>query len=117
MHEFGAAHNGVDGAGLLAVPAVDALGHVDVVASGAASAVGSLLGLDGDGLRRADGLAQLARDAALLAGRVSPKRVLAPKPGAERPLFKRVVQRRLGFGEILEAEAEAFEAPTETKDK
>ena len=29
--EVWAFHDGVDGAGLLAVPAVDALGHVDVV--------------------------------------------------------------------------------------
>ena len=50
----GALDDGVDGARLLAEAAVDALGHVDVVAGGAAGAVGALLGLDGDGLGRAD---------------------------------------------------------------
>ena len=52
---------------LLAEAAVDALCHVDVVASGAARAVLAGLGLNGDGLGRADRLAQLARNAPLLA--------------------------------------------------
>src|SRR3546814_7236176 len=56
-----------DLAGLLAIAAIDAFRHVDVVARGAAAAVGARLGLDGDGLGRADRLAQLAGDAALLA--------------------------------------------------
>src|SRR5688572_1124754 len=59
--------DGVDRAALLAEAAVDALHQVDVVARGAARAVLALLALDGDGERRADRLAQLARDAALLA--------------------------------------------------
>ena len=50
----GALDDGVDGARLLAEAAVDALGHVNVVAGGAAGAVGALLGLDGDGLGGAD---------------------------------------------------------------
>lgn len=50
----GALDNGVDGARLLAEAAVDALGHVDIVAGGSSGAVGSLLGLDGDGLGGAD---------------------------------------------------------------
>jgi hypothetical protein len=51
-------------AGLLAQAAIDALHHVDVVARGAAAAVvAARLGLDGDGLGRADRLAQLAGDA------------------------------------------------------
>lgn len=86
--------NGVDGARLLAEAAVDALGHVDVVAGRPAGPVGALLGLDRDGLGGADllrasascpagcrsgrggemtyGLAELAGDAALLARGVPP---------------------------------------------
>merc|ERR1719195_2343211 len=64
--EVGPLHDGVDGAGLLAEAAVDALGHVDVVSCRPPRAVSSLLGLDGDGLGGAHGLAQLARDTALL---------------------------------------------------
>lgn len=53
----GCAHldNGVHRAGLLAEAAVDALGHVDVVAGGPAAAVGPRLSLDGDGLARGAG--------------------------------------------------------------
>src|SRR6476659_5035792 len=71
-------HDGIDRAGLLAEAAIDALHHVDVVAGGAARAVvaaGSCL--DGDGLRRADGFAQLAGDAALLAVGVAAKSMFA----------------------------------------
>ena len=56
---------------LLAKATVDAFRHVDVVPCGATGAVFSLLGLDGDCLRRADGLAELAGDASLFACRVA----------------------------------------------
>src|SRR5579863_9664411 len=72
--------DGIDGTGLLAQPAVDAFHHVDVVAHGAAGAVvAARAGLDGDGLRRADRLAQLAGDAALLAVGITAQRMLAPE--------------------------------------
>src|ERR1700732_5281858 len=59
--------DGVDRAGLLAEAAVDAFHHVDVVAGGPPRAVvAPRPSLDGDGLGRADRLAQLAGDAALL---------------------------------------------------
>jgi hypothetical protein len=51
---IGALDDGVDGARLLAETAVDALGHVDIVAGGSSGAVGTLLGLNGDGLGGAD---------------------------------------------------------------
>src|SRR5215207_6379623 len=58
--------DGVDRTGLLAQPAIDTLHHVDVVARGAPRAVvAPRTGLDGDGLRRADRLAELAGNAAL----------------------------------------------------
>src|SRR6201995_1281619 len=72
-------HDGVDRAGLLAKAAVDALDHVDVVAGRAPAAVGARLGLDGDRLGRADRLAELAGDAALLAVRVAAQRMLDRK--------------------------------------
>ena len=84
----GALDNGVHGARLLAEAAVDALGHVDVVAGRAAGAVGALLGLDRDGLGRADGLAQLAGDAALLAGRVAAQGVLAAEAWRDGALLE-----------------------------
>jgi len=59
--------DGVDRAGLLAQPAIDAFDHIDVVAGGTAGAVVPARAcLDGDGLRRTDRLAELAGDAALL---------------------------------------------------
>src|SRR5882672_10545728 len=70
--EIRAFDDGVDRAGLLAHAAIDALHHVDVVARGAARAVvAARAGLDGDRLRRADRLAQLAGNAALLAVRIT----------------------------------------------
>src|SRR5512135_3187268 len=85
--EIRALDDGVNRAGLLAQPAIDALHHVDVVARGAARAVvAARAGLDGDGLRRADRLAQLASDAALLAVRITAQRVLAPETRRDRAL-------------------------------
>lgn len=96
--------DGVHGAGFLAEAAVDALGHVDVVAGGSAGAVGSLLGLNGDGLGGADlmdvsngrsaiwdegsayGFAELAGDAALFARGVSSEGVLAAESGGDGAL-------------------------------
>lgn len=54
VFSVGALDNGVDGARLLAEAAVDALGHVDIVAGRTARAIGTLFGLDGDGLGWAD---------------------------------------------------------------
>src|SRR6202008_3349859 len=79
--------NRIDRAGLLAEAAVDALGHVDVVARGAAAAVFARLGLDGDGLRRTDRLAELAGNAAFLAVRVTAQRMLASEARAQRSLL------------------------------
>src|ERR1039458_5220694 len=71
-------HDGVDRAGLLAESAIDAFHHVDVVARGAPRAVVSPWpGLDGNGLRRTDRLAQLAGDAAFLAVRLAELRLLS----------------------------------------
>src|ERR1700712_373046 len=73
--------DGIDRTRFLAQSAIDALHHVDVVAHGAAGAVvAARAGLDGDGLRRTDRLAQLAGDAALLAVGVAAQRVLAAEP-------------------------------------
>src|SRR5581483_657831 len=105
--EIRALDDGVDRAGLLAQPAIDAFDHVDVVARGAPRAVvAARAGLDGDGLRRADRLAQLAGDAALLAVGVAAQRVLAAEARRDRPLLEGIVQRRLGLEEIAHAERE-----------
>src|SRR5690606_18339025 len=98
-----------DRAGLLAEAAIDALGHVDVIARGAARAVLARLGVDGDRLRRADRLAQLAGDAAFLAVRIAAQRMLAPEARRQRPLLVRVVDRRLGGEEVLQPDLEAEE--------
>src|ERR1700732_4876705 len=82
-------HDGVDRTGFLAQAAIDALHHVDVVAGGAPGAViAARPGLDGDGLGRADRLAQLAGDAALLAVRIAAQRMLAAKARRNRRLIE-----------------------------
>src|SRR5690349_2339295 len=68
-------HDGIDRAALLAHAAEDAFHEVDVVAGGAPRAVVALLALDRDRERGANRLAELARDAALLAVRITPQRV------------------------------------------
>src|SRR6476620_11529768 len=74
--------DGVNRAGLLAEAAVDAFHHIDVEAGGPTSAVvAPLPRLDGDGLCRANRLAQLAGDATLLPIRIAPQRKLAAKAG------------------------------------
>lgn len=82
--------NRIHGAALLAESAVDALGHVDVVARGAAGAVLALLGLDRDGAGGADGFAQLAGDAAFFAGRVPAQGVFAAEARGDGSLFEGV---------------------------
>src|ERR1700733_14954130 len=70
--------DGVDRAGLLAQPAIDAFDHINVVAGGTAGAVvPARAGLDGDGLRRTDRLAELAGNAALLAVGIAAQYMLA----------------------------------------
>src|SRR5215218_4735634 len=99
--------DGVDRAGLLAEAAVDAFHHVDVVAGGPAGAVvAARSGLDGDRLRRADRLAELAGDAALLAVRIAAKGVLAPEPRRAVVRLEGVVDRRLRPDEVLHREPE-----------
>merc|ERR1712137_1421928 len=86
----GTLNNSIDGARLLAETAVDALGHIDIVASGPPAAVHTLLSLDSDSLRRADGFTELAGNAALLASRVPPQGVLTAEAGRNGTLLEGV---------------------------
>src|SRR5438309_1949533 len=95
-------------AGLLAQAAEDALGEVDVVARGAARAVGALLGLDRDRKRGAHGLAQLARDAAFLAVRVAAQGVQPAEARAHRGLLLRELHRDLAPEEVASGERHAL---------
>lgn len=98
---IGTLHNRIHGTALLAKAAVDALCHINVVARGATGPVGALLGLDRDGLGRADGLAQLAGDAALLARGVAAEGVLAAEAGGDGALFEWVVDCVAGGEEVV----------------
>src|SRR5690606_30093043 len=70
----------IDRARFLAETAINALHHVNVVAHRAARAViAAWASLDRDRLRRADRLAQLARDTALFAVWIAAQRMLAPE--------------------------------------
>src|SRR5215472_13491906 len=72
-------HDRIDRTGFLAIAAIDALHHVDVVARGAAAAVLTGLGFDRDTDRGAYGLAELASDAAFLTVRIASERMLSAK--------------------------------------
>src|SRR3989449_5462087 len=95
-------------AGLLAQAAEDALGEVDVVARGAARAVGALLGLDRDRERGAHGLAQLAGDTALLAVRVAAQGVQPPEARAHRRLLLGELHRDLAPEEVAPGDQQAL---------
>src|SRR3546814_7213507 len=84
----------IDRACFLAEAAIDALGHIDVVARRAARTVLARLGLDRNRLRRAHRFAQLARDAAFLAVRIAPQHMLAAETRAPRVLLERIVDRK-----------------------
>lgn len=88
--------NGIDGAGFLAVAAVDTLGHVDIISGRPTATVLTLLGFDGDGLGRADGLAELASNAALLTGGITSQSVFATEPGRDGTLLEGVEDRVTG---------------------
>ena len=75
---------------LLAVTTVDTLGHVDIVTGRPAASVLTFLGLNGDSLGRADGLAELAGNAALLTSRVATQSVLTTETGGDRTLLEGV---------------------------
>lgn len=75
----------------MAEAAVYALRHVNVVASGSPAPICPGLGLDCDSLCWADGLAQLAGNASLLAGGIATEGMLTAKASTEGALLKRVV--------------------------
>src|SRR3954454_21608029 len=77
----------IDRTGFLAVAAVNAFRHINIIARRAAAAVLAWLGLDRNAQRRADRLAQFAGNAALLAIGVAAQHVLAAKSRADRVLL------------------------------
>src|SRR6185503_821379 len=108
--EIRSLNDGVDWTGLLAEAAINTFYHVDVVARGAARAVvAARLGLDGDGLRRADRLAELAGDAAFLAVGIAAQRMLAAEPRRDRAALEGIINGRLRPHEILHGEPEGRE--------
>lgn len=86
-------HNCIHRAALLTEPAVDALRHVDVVASGASGAVRALLGFNRDGLCGTNGFAEFAGDASFFACGVAAQSVLASEARGDGAFFEGVVDR------------------------
>lgn len=83
-------YDGINWTALLAETAIDALRHVNVISSRPSASVLTLLGLDGDGLSGADGLAKLASNATLFTGGVSSQCVLASEPRRDGTLLERI---------------------------
>jgi hypothetical protein len=61
---------------------------------------------DGDRLRRADRLAELAGDATLLAVRIAAQGMLAAETRRQRALLERIIERRLRLEEIAHRQEE-----------
>ena len=101
--------DGIHGAGFLAESAKDTFGQVDIIAGGAAAAIGARLGFNRDRHRRAYGLAELAGDAALLAIRIAAQGVQAAKAMRLRGLLFGVLHGDLAPEHIAPGQAEALE--------
>ena len=71
LHARRTLDNGIHWAALLAQATVDALRHVNIISRRPPAAVHALFCFNCDCLRRADGLTQLASNAAFLAGGIS----------------------------------------------
>src|SRR4051794_5298851 len=99
----------IDRAGFLAIAAVDAFGHVDVVARRAPAAVLARLGLDRDRQRRADRLAQFAGDAALFAVRIAAQHVFAAKTRADRVFLVRIIDRDRRLEHVAQGQRHALQ--------
>jgi hypothetical protein len=102
-------HDRIDRAAFFAEAAEDALGQVDVVARGAACAVGTLVRLDRDRQRRAHGLAQLAGDATLFAVVIAAQRMQAPEARRQRRLLFRELNGDLAGEHVLPGDRHALE--------
>src|SRR5258705_7074872 len=102
-------HDRIHRATLLAEAAVDALHQVDVVAGGAPGAIVTLLAFDGDRERRADRLAQLAGDAALLPIGVAAQRVQPAEARALRRLLLRIHDGDLAGEHVAAREPQALQ--------
>lgn len=96
-------NNGIDRAALLAVSTVDALGHINIVSGGSSASIFTLLGFNGDGLRRANGLTELASNAALLTGWVAAEGVFTTESWGDRALLEGVENRVSGHHTVISA--------------
>src|SRR5579872_3102657 len=102
-------HDGIHRAGLLAEAAVDALEEIDVIAGRAPGAVLGHIGIDRDAHGWADGLAQLAGDAALLTVGIPAQRMQSAKARRLRGLLFRVVERVLALEEGARGDREPLD--------
>lgn len=83
-------NDGIHRAALLAVAAVNALGHINIVTGRPAASILTLLGLNGDSLGRADGLAELASNATFLTGGIAAEGVFTTETGRDGTLLEGV---------------------------
>ena len=88
-------HNCIDGAGLLAETAENALGHVNVIFGGPSRSVRPWFTFDGDRKGWTRRFTQFASNAAFFAGWVSAQSMLSSEHRRQRPLLPRVMQNVL----------------------
>ena len=99
-------HNGIDRTCLLAEPAINALGHINVVPSGPTGAVFAGLGLDRNGLGGTDRLTKLAGDTPFVSRGVSPQCVFPTKAWAQVAPLEGVVDGDLWLETDLQCEGQ-----------
>jgi len=92
----------------LAKAAVDALCHINIISRGPSTAIGTLLGLNGNRLGGTNSLAQLAGDASLLTRRISSQSMLSSEARTERSLLEGVVDRDWLRKELAESDHQAL---------
>jgi len=100
--KVGTFNDGINGTRFLTKTAINALGHVNVVAGGTTRVIFTGFRLDRNGLCWTNRLAQLARYATFLTRSVSPQSMLSAKSRAKRILLVRIHNRIWGAEKVLE---------------
>src|SRR5690606_12246705 len=102
-------NNGIHRTGLLAESAINALEQINVITRSTPCAILTLCGFNGDGQRRAHGLAQFAGNAAFFAVGVTAQRMQATEAVRLRGFFFRIVDGELRLEEIFDGYTQAAE--------
>lgn len=81
-------NDGIYRTALLAESTVDALGHINIISGSSSTSINTFFSFDGDGLRRTNGLTELASNASFFSRGISAESVLATEAGGDRTFLE-----------------------------